>query len=219
MGSEVVTLSAPVPGAPRPLKTPTVAERKLRSGLRLYAVRQPGVPKVEAQLIVPFGRGTPAGASELLVKTLTSGTSKHSSVEIAIELQRLGASLDAGASADALTVGGSVLAPNLESYFSLLAEILTDAVYPKDEIAVERDRVLQEIQIARSNPQTLAQEAVRRRMFGKHPYGTVLPPASAVEKIARATITRVHAERVQPREATMVIVGDVRPGRTLDLVE
>ena len=214
-----MTLSPPVPGAPRQLKTPTVAERKLRSGLRVYAVRKPGVPKVELQLIVPVGAGMPPGASELLVKTLTAGTSARSSVEIAIELQRLGSSLDAGASADALSVGGSVLSPNLESYLSLLAEILTDAVYPKDEIAVERERVLQEIQIARSNPQTLAQEAVRRRMFGKHPYGTVLPPTSAVEKIARTTITRVHAERVQPREATMVIVGDVQPGRALDLVE
>ncbi len=88
-----------------------------------------------------------------------------------------------------------------------------------DEIAVERDRVLQEIEIARSQPQTLAQEAVRRRMFGKHPYGTTLPTTSAVEKIARATVARVHAERVQPRAATMVIVGDVQPGRALDLVD
>src|SRR4029077_7120291 len=70
MGPEV-TLSPPVPGAPRQLKTPTVAERKLRSGLRLYAVRKPGVPKVEVQLIVPVGAGMPPGASELLVKTLT----------------------------------------------------------------------------------------------------------------------------------------------------
>ncbi len=84
MGSEIVTLAAPVPGAPRPLKTPTVAERKLRSGLRVYAVRKPGVPKVEMQLIVPFGSGTPAGASELLVKTLTAGTSESLRVQIRV---------------------------------------------------------------------------------------------------------------------------------------
>jgi zinc protease len=215
-----MTLSAPVAGPPRPLKTPAVAERKLRSGVRVYAVRKPGVPKVEVQLIVPLGRRTPTGAPErLLAKTLTSGTSERSSVDIAMELQRLGASLDAGTSPDTLSVGGSVLAPNLGVYFSLLAEILTDATFPNDEIAVERDRLVQEIQIARSQPETIAQEALRKRLFGKHPYGLVLPDPSAVAKTGRAAVVRVRDERVQPREATLVVVGDVRPAQALDLAE
>jgi len=220
VGSEVVTLRAPVPGPPRPLKTPTVAERKLRSGLRVYAVRKPGVPKVEVQLIVRIGERTRSGAPErLLAKTLTAGTSKRSSVDIAMELQRLGASLEAGVSPDALSVGGSVLAPNLGSYLDLMTEILTEAVFPGDEIAIEREVAVQEITIARSQPQVLAQEAVRRRLFGKHSYSLVLPDPAAVAKTGRAAVARLFAERVQPRDADLVIVGDVRPGHALDLVE
>jgi predicted Zn-dependent peptidase len=220
VGPEVVTLQPPLPGPPRPLKTPTVAERKLRNGLSAYAVRKPGVPKAEVQLVVPTGERTRSGAAErLLAKTLTSGTSNRTSFDIAMELQRLGASMEAGASPDALSVGGAVLAPNLGSYLELLAEVLTDAAFPSDEIAVEREVAVQEITMARSQPQVLAQEAVRKRLFGKHTYALVLPDPTVVGRTGRAPVARLHAERVQPRGANLVIVGDVRPGKVLDLAE
>jgi predicted Zn-dependent peptidase len=112
-----------------------------------------------------------------------------------------------------------VLAPNLGPYLSLLNELLVDASFPSDEISVERERVVQEITIARSQPQFVAQEAMRRRLFGKHPYGLVYPEPAAVAKTGRAAIRRIHAERVQPRDATLVVVGDVRPAQTLDRLE
>ena len=213
-------MSVPAPGPPRPLKTPSVAERRLRSGLRVYAVRKPGVPKVEVQLIVPTGRRTRSGVAErLLAKTITSGTSKRPSIDIAMELQRLGASLDAGASPDALSLGGSVLAQNLGAYLALMTEILTDAAFPPGEIAIERERAVQDIEMSRSQPQVLAQEAVRKRLFGAHPYALVLPDPAAVAKTGRAAIARAYADRVRPRDANLVVVGEVRPGSALDLVE
>jgi predicted Zn-dependent peptidase len=197
-----------------------VDERKLRSGLRVFAVRKPGVPKIELQLVVPFGARTPSGAAErLLAKTLTSGTSSRSSIEVAMELQRLGASLSAATTADGLGVGGSVVAPNLRPYLALVAEVLTDAQFPPDEVAVERERIVQEIQISRSQPQVLAQEAVRRRMFGRHPYGLVLPDPGAVARTRAPAVRRVRDERVQPRDAILVLVGDARPAEVLDRVE
>ena len=212
--------TVPLPGPPRPLKAPAVAERKLRSGLRALVVRKANVPKVELQLVIPLGRRTASGAPErLLAKTLTSGTTDRSSMEIATELQRLGASLDAAASADGIGLGGSVLAPNLDAYLALTSEVLVDASFPNDEIVVERERVAQEITIARSQPQYVAQEALRRRLFGTHPYGVVFPEPSTVARTGRAAIRRVHAERVQPREATLILVGDVRPQQALDRVE
>lgn len=215
-----MTVPIPVPGPERPLRTPQVAERRLRSGLRVLAVRKPNVPKIEVVLVVPLGRRSASAAPErILSKTITSGTSKRSSVEIAIELQRLGASLDAGASADNLSLSGSVLAPNLEPYLELVTEVLTDASFPADEIAIERDRTVHEIRIARSQPQQIAAEALRKRLFGSHQYGTTQPAPEAVAKVGRAALHRVYAERVQPRDAILVVVGEVNPRSALDRVE
>lgn len=213
-------LAPPTAGPPRPLRAPTVAERKLRTGLRALVVRKPTVPKVEIQLVAPLGRRNPGSAADrILAKTFTAGTSGRSSVDIARELQRLGASLEAGTSADYFAAGGSVLAPNLRAYLELFAELLTDSVFPAGEVALERDRVLQEIQIARAQPQFLAVEATRRRLFGSHPYGVVQPTPETVAKVGRGAVARLYAERLQPRDAVLVVVGDVQPKAALDRIE
>jgi predicted Zn-dependent peptidase len=97
--------------------------------------------------------------------------------------------------------------------------VLTEASFPPDEISVERDRAVQEIQISRSQPQFVAAEAIRRRLFGRHQYGVVQPEPSAVAKVGRAALRRVYTERVQPRDAILVVVGEVRPQRALDRIE
>ena len=48
--SPLVPPLGPVPK----VKQPTAAERRLDSGLRVLAVRRPGVPLVEVRLRVPF---------------------------------------------------------------------------------------------------------------------------------------------------------------------
>src|SRR5438445_189023 len=86
----------------------------------------------------------------------------------------------------------------------------------KTPAIAERERIVQEIQVARSQPQNIALEAMRKRLFGKHPYGLVFPDPPVVAKTGRAAVRRVHTERVQPRDATLVVVGDVRPAQALD---
>jgi zinc protease len=222
-GGKVVSaqrLSVPVAGPPRPLRVPKIAERQLRSGLRVIVVRKPAVPKVEIQLMVPLGQRTVSGAAErVLPKTLTSGTSKRSSVEIAIEQQRMGSWIASSVSSDHFALNGSVLAPYLKRYLGLVGELLTDAAFPANEISLERDRTVQEIQISRSQPQVVALEAMRRRLFGRHPYGLVFPEPAAVAKVGRAALKRIYDGAIGPRGAIMILVGDVPPQRALDDVE
>lgn len=213
-------LSVPVAGRPRPFQMPKIAERKLKTGLRALVINKPTVPKVELQLVVPLGRRSPKSAADkILASAITSGTSKRSSVEIATELQRLGASLEAAASTDQFTISGSVLAPNLSEYLELLVEILADSVFPKAEIAVERGRVAQEIQITRSQPQVVAMEALRRQLFGSHQYGTVFPEPAAVAKVGRSSVRTFYDERIQPRGAILLCVGDVSPQSASNRIE
>ena len=209
----------PVVGPPRRLRPPRVAEATLRNGLRVLVVRKATVPRVEMRLLTPVSGTRNAATERVLAKTLTSGTRTRSSVEIAEELQRLGATFGAGVGADHFQVSGSVLSDNLEAFLELTAEILTASTFPSGEVTLERDRVVQEVQIARSQPQTVAAEVMRRRLFGRHPYGTLLPEPQAVARVGRAPLERLVAERISPRGGVLVVVGDVRPDTATELVE
>ena len=211
------TAARPVPalGPARTPELPTVAERTLPNGLRVLAVRRPGVPLVEVRLRVPFsGPGLDhIATAQLLGDTLLLGTDRRSAAQLAADLQALGGSLSASTDSDRLAVGGSVLAPGLGGLLELVGEVLTGAAYPDREVEGERDRLVQELAIYRSQAGVVAREALLRRMYGDHPYGRELPTADAVQAVQAEALRSVHAERVAPEGSVLVLVGDLDAGR------
>ncbi len=216
-------LARPVPalGAARKARLPIVAERTLDSGLRVLAVRRTGVPLVELRLRVPFsGKGVDHVAkAQLLGDTLLSGTDRRTAGQLAADLQALGGSLSASIDSDRLGLGGSVLAGGLPALLGLIGEVLSSASYPKDEVQGERERLVQELVIYRSQAGVVAREALLSRMYGSHPYGRELPSGKAVQAVKASALRGLHAKRVAPEGSVLVLVGDLSPARTLDLVE
>jgi len=207
---------------PRALPEPEVAERTLATGLRVVAVRRGTVPLVELRLRIPFA-GEAAGedvpVSAVLANTLLSGTDSHSNVELAAELQKIGGGLSVGADPDRLVVSGNTLSDGLGRLLELLNEVLTSATYPEREVGTERERLADRIQIAFSQPAQLVRRALLRRIYGSHPYAVETPEPSEVRAVESPAVRALHAERVLPAGSVLVLVGNVDPAATLDLVE
>ncbi|GGM31854.1 M16 family metallopeptidase [Micromonospora yangpuensis] len=202
----------------RRLKLPTQAERTLPNGLTVIAVRRPAVPLVEVRLWMPFGRPHLARAA-LLSQTMLSGTDTMSSVQIAAELQKVGGGFSAGHDPDRLMVSGAGLVTGLDRMLEILAAVLTSASYPSAEVATERDRLIDRVQVAQSQPAHLARTALLKRIYGRHPYAVQTPEPEQIRAVRPAALRRLHAERVHPAEAVLVLVGDVQPERVLDSAE
>lgn len=212
---------APPLTKPRKARPFTVAERTLDTGLRVLVVRRAGVPLVELRLRVPFsGRAVshPAKAG-VLSETLLSGTDDRSAVDIAIALQQIGGSLNVSADPDRIMVSGNALSSGLPRLLELLAEVLNGASYPNEEVAGERDRMIERLRIARAQPNVIASEALLRRMFGEHPYARQIPQLDAVAAVTPGQLRSLHAQRLVPAGSALVIVGDLSPQRALDRIE
>ncbi|MFF5053920.1 M16 family metallopeptidase [Micromonospora sp. NPDC000663] len=208
----------PALGPNRKLKVPKQAERTLRNGLTVIAVRRPAVPLVELRLWIPFGRANLARGA-MLSQTMLSGTGSMTSVQIAAELQKVGGGLSAGVDPDRLMLSGAGLVTGLDRMLELLAEVLTGASYPTDEVTTERDRLVDRIQVAQSQPAHLAREALLKRIYGRHPYATQTPEPNQIRAVRPAALRTLHAERVHPTGAQLVLVGDVQPEKALDAAE
>ncbi|MFJ8688089.1 M16 family metallopeptidase [Micromonospora wenchangensis] len=205
-------------GPTRRLKLPRQAERRLANGLTVIAVRRPAVPLVELRLWMPFGR-THLARGAMLAETVLAGTGTRTATEIAAELQKVGGGLSAGADPDRLMLSGAGLVTGLDRMLEILADVLTDASYPADWVQTERDRLVDRIQVALSQPAHLARTALLRRIYGRHPYAVQTPEPDQVRAVRPAALRRLHAERVHPAEAVLVLVGDVQPERALDAAE
>lgn len=200
---------------------PKVADVTLPSGLRVLAARRPGVPRFECRLVIPTARNrTPAHGARIrvLAKTLLAGTAARSSLDIAEMLQRLGGGLEAVADSEDLVLIGSALSSNLGPFLDLLAEVLVEAAHPEDEVTLQRERLAQDITLARSQPETVAREALVKRLYGDHPYGAGLPEPEEVEAVSAAQVRALQRQRLVPAGAVLVLVGDFQPARAVDRV-
>ena len=136
--------SASRPAGPRPDQAPQaaaalVAERVLPNGLRVVAVRRASVPLVHLRLRVPnaIRRDADLAKTSMLARTMMLGTSGRSQGELAEALQRIGGGLRVDDGADGMSFAGESLRSGLGDLLGLLAEVLTDAAYPRS--AAERE--------------------------------------------------------------------------------
>jgi zinc protease len=216
--TEVVTRSVPALKPNKALKLPKVVERTLNNGLTVIALRRSSVPLVEVRLRIPFAKANLARAA-MLTQTLLSGTTEMSTVDIAAELQKVGGGLSAGADPDRLLVSGNALVVGLDRLLDILADVLTDASYPAAEVTTERSRLVDRIRVAQSQPSHLARVALLERMYGKHPYAVQTPTPEQVDRVGPAVLRSLHADRVHPAGATLVLVGDLAPEKAIAAAE
>ncbi|WP_033340839.1 M16 family metallopeptidase [Catenuloplanes japonicus] len=200
------------------LQLPTEVEQTLPNGLTVIAIRRPSVPLVEVRLRIPFGRAHTARAA-MLTQTLLSGTDTMTSVEIAAELQTVGGALSAGVDPDRLMLAGNGLVSGLERILEIMAEVLTAARYPAEEVATERARLVDHIQVAQSQPSHVARTALLQRVYGKHPYAVQMPEPEQVKAVRPAQLRALHSERIRPAGATLVLVGDIQPAKAIEAAE
>ena len=213
----------PVVDPPRAMKVPTPGERVLANGLTVWAIRRPGIPLVQARMVLPTSRArVPASdraRQRVLARTLLSGTTRRDQAEIAATLQGLGGGLAAGADAEDLSLSGSALATNLVPLLALAREVLAESTFPEHEVRTERRRAQEELALTASQPSTMARTAVMAQVFGRHPYGDPLPRQDQVGRVTRRQLASYLQARVGGTGGKLVLVGDVPAARLLDAAE
>jgi zinc protease len=213
----------PVPelSASRTQAHPDLLSRTIDNGLRVIAVRKPGTPLVEVRLRIPFGGTTPShtARAELLAATLLLGTESRSREQVDAELAMVGGHLDASVDPQRLGLTGSVLSTGLPVLLDVLAESLTRPAFRRHDVLGERDRLVEHLAIAASQPSVVARHHLQVRRFGSHPVTREMPDATAVAGVGVAALRSLHQKAVVPRGSTLVLVGELRPADAIDLVE
>ncbi len=100
-----------------------------------------------------------------------------------------------------------------------LADLLLNAAIPDEEFDLERDVVLEEIRQSQDDPDSLGFEALMASLYQVHPYGRpVLGNAVGLMERSPEEMRCFHRAHYQPENMTVVVVGDIDPQQTLDLV-
>lgn len=201
----------PSPGPIRPAAFPPFQEATLANGLRLLVVENRSQPVVSVSLSFAAGSALdPAGKeglAEMVAGLLTKGAGRRDADQFAEAIEATGGSLSASAGADFLTVSANVMTPSLQLAVELMADAVMRPAFPEREVELLRTQTLSGLQVQLSQPGALAGIALRRALYGDHPYGRSAAPAS-VRAITREDVRGFHGAQLRPAGALMVVAGD-----------
>ncbi|MEP6717923.1 MAG: pitrilysin family protein [bacterium] len=217
-------LKQPPPPLPqRPLKLPTTSETTLSNGLLVVIVADQRLPLVSYRLIFRSGDAHDPvelpGLADMLTGLLTEGTPSRTSREIADEVARLGATLQAGASSDYTTVAASSLTTFSDEILELMADVALRPMFPENEVELTRQNTKESLKQQRAQPSFLASEMVARVMYGFHPYSVTAPTPKAIDATTREKLIEFHRAKFVPNNAVLVVAGDVEQDTLLQRIE
>jgi zinc protease len=193
----------------------------LPNGLRVIAVHKPAVPLVEMRLRIPFAGADPmhAARAEVLAATLLTGTQRRDRIGVDTDLALVGGDLDAVVDPERLSISGNALASGFSTLLDVLADALTGAAHRDGEVARERGRLVERIAVARSQPGTIAREALQKHRYGDHPFTREMPEAEDVAAVTSDEVRDLHRASVLPRGSVLVLVGDVDLDQAVSQIE
>jgi len=195
----------------------------LSNGLLVVVVADQRLPLVSYRLALRSGDAhDPAelpGLVDMLTGLLTEGTQSRTSREIADEVARLGATLQAGANSDYTTVAASSLTTFSDEILELLADVALRPVFPANEVELTKQNTKESLKQQRAQPSFLATEMVAKVMFGAHPYSVTAPTPEAIDATTREKLIEFHRSKFVPNNAVLVVAGDVDHDSLLQRIE
>ncbi|MEW5930199.1 MAG: insulinase family protein [Gemmatimonadota bacterium] len=214
-------LAPPAPLEARPIRFPQFTETTLPNGLRVMVVENHRLPVANVSLYVESGAANDPrgknGLASLAADLLDNGTARRSARQIAETIESAGGTLNTGADLDAVTVSSGVLSEQLPLAFDLVSDVALRPTFPADELETSRRQVLSGLQVALGDAGQIAQRRIVREIYGEgHPYG-VTPTPETVRAITRNDVVQFHRAHFTPRNALLVVSGDVTPAQVQEL--
>ena len=203
------------------------------SGVQVYLVQSPAIPMVDVQINFDAGSrrdpGDQAGlasvSASMSAKGVLTGTIGGKPAPALDEnalseaWADLGASFDAGASSDRMYFSlRSLTFPDLLlKAAQLAARQLGEPAFPAAIWSRERERLNASLKEANTQPATVAEHAFEAAVYGSHPYGYEMTPAT-LARIEVADMTALYRRLILPCRAKVSIVGAVSRAQADELV-
>jgi predicted Zn-dependent peptidase len=215
----------PALGAAPQLKLPAIQKRTLSNGVPVWLVEAHEVPLVQVTLLLKAGSSDdPAGKyglASLTAAMLDEGAGARSALEIADEIDFLGADLGTSSSFDASAVRLGVTVSRLGAALPVMADVALRPTFPQAELDRLRTERLTDLLQARDDAASVAPMAFARLLYGpSHRYGTgAIGTAATLKSIAASDLKAFHAAAFQPGNATLIAAGDITADAVLPQLE
>ncbi|HUR84901.1 MAG TPA: pitrilysin family protein [Solirubrobacteraceae bacterium] len=186
----------------------------LDSGVRIVTEAMPSVRSATLGLWIATGSAVEttaeAGLSHLVEHMLFRGTDRYGSLEIDQIFDTMGAELNAGTGKESTSVYARVIDEHLPLAFDVVSDMVWHPRLAADDLANEREIVLEEIAMYEDDPQDRVFDVLGEAVFGDHPLGrAVIGSADVVGSTSAETLAGFHAAHYAPSGIVIAAAGSL----------
>ncbi len=160
------------------------------------------------------------GLAHFMEHMVFKGTERRSAEAIAREMDSVGGMLDAFTSKEQICFNAKVLDENLPIAFDVIADLVLRPRFDSEDVAKERQVVLEEIKMDLDNPEYQLHEIFTRGFWPEHPLGRpILGTPDTVKQFSREALQTRFREWFAPDHLVITAAGNVTHQQVMDLVQ
>lgn len=183
------------------------------NGLRIIREKLPHARALSVGIWIKAGSNDEdkeeAGLAHFIEHMLFKGTKKYSAKHIAERFDRIGGELNAFTSKEATCFHTTVLKEDAEEALELLADMLFNSIFDEEDMAKEKQVVLEEIAMYEDTPEDEVHEQLWRTMYPNHPLGEpVLGNRASVMGFTKQSIRTFMNRLYRPERTVISIAGN-----------
>ncbi len=222
MLTRILSIAVLMCAATTAFATPRIQHWQAASGARVYFVEDHDLPMLDVAVNFPAGSSFDVagkvGVASIAFGMLDLGAQDLSEDQIATRLADIGAQLGGQFDSDraGLTLRTLSNAAERDAALYILARCLQQPLFPDAVLAREKARLIASLKEAETQPESIADKAFAKAVFGVHPYGWRTEVAD-VEKIQRAELESFYRAHYSAKHAVVALMGDITRDQAEDI--
>ncbi|MEB3182381.1 MAG: pitrilysin family protein [Nostocaceae cyanobacterium] len=206
------------------LSKPTIHRTVLDNGIVVLVVENPAADIIAGRIFIRAGScredREQSGLANLLSAVITKGCDGLSSLEIAEQVEFVGASLSADVTSDYFWLSLKTVSADFPDILNLAGRILRTPTFPELEVELERRLALQDIRSQQEQPFAIAFDQLRQLMYHNHPYAlSGLGTETSVASLTRDDLVQYHKTYFRPDNLVISIAGRITIDVAVALVQ
>lgn len=196
--------------------TPDIQHWRSASGAKVLFVENHDIPMLDVSVSFPAGSSFDAadqsGVAGLTHHLLDLGAEGLSEDDIARGMADIGAQFGGGFDQDRANMSLRTLsnAAQRDKALDIMARVLQRPLFPEAILAREKARVVAALKEAETKPESIADKAFHKAVFGTHPYALpVSGEVASVEKVTVQDLSAFYRAHYRAGGAVVAIMGDV----------
>ncbi len=209
-----------MPGnGPNPtIRVPKFWTKNLPNGAKMIGTESHEIPTVTISVTIPGGHLLQAndtakiGLAGFFSDMMNEDTKNFSAEQMAVELQKLGSSINVSSGLKGITFNVQALKKNLDKTIDLLEERMLHPKFTEDAFKRNQKQIMESFKQSKSQPATVASEVIAKINYRPNSILAMSEEGTeyTVKNMKLADIQNYYDRYMTSMDARVVVVGDVK---------